>query len=358
MKIRNITIEDTTFYKGLAILMIFFHNYFHWINPAPGENEMEFKISVIQNYISSLFILPEYSIQTTFSLLGHYGVQMFIFLSAYGLTKKYMKKDLKYFSFLTGRTIKIYIPFLITILVWGIYVTLAGWTWGQDTTFTQLFLDNKESLIYKITLISNFIPEELFAINGPWWFVSLIFQFYIIFPFLLKLNDKKLLYISIISLVITGLFYFSNIPFIVHGTFIAHIPEFAFGIYLAKKGELNIEKKYMWLIGFIFILGNILLPFWFLTDITVLILLVLFFQYVKENSSKITKKFILEIGIASMFIFYLNGFMRNPFVNIAGYYESWWGTILIGFAFFTIVLFFSMLLTRLNILIDKSIIKK
>lgn len=361
MKFKELTIEDTTFYKGLAILMILFHNFFHWVSPAPGENEMVFKLATIKNYLTSLVILPEYSIQTTFSLLGHYGVQMFIFLSAYGLTKKYMKQDkINYFSFLSWRTIKIYIPFIISLFVWATYVVFAGWTWGQETTFLQLIEENLSSIIYKLTLISNFIPGELYAINGPWWFVSLIFQFYIVFPFLLKMaksenGDKYLMFVSIASLLYSVIIYVSNVPLLIYGTMFPHLPEFALGIYLAKKGAIEIPKKIIYISLAIFILGNFFLPFWFLTDISVLILLLVIFQKIRENALNFTNKFILEVGIASMFIFYLNGFMRNPLVNVANYYESWWGTIIIAMIFFMIVLFFSMILTRFNNFIDKQI---
>jgi peptidoglycan/LPS O-acetylase OafA/YrhL len=259
-------------------------------------------------------------------------------------------------------TIKIYIPFIISILIWGIYVSIFGWSWGQETTFVELFKDNMQSLTYKLTLISNFIPGELYSINGPWWFISLIFQFYIIFPFLLKMAKTEDANIYLGALAIAGILYAmiifaasSSTP-LIYGTFIPHLPEFILGIYLAKNDNIIISKKIIIGSLIIFTLGNFIYPLWFFTDITALILMIVIFQKLKENVSKNINKFILEVGVASMFIFYINGFMRNPLVNVANYYESWWGTILIALIFFMIVLFFSMILTRINSYIDKKII--
>ena len=50
--------------------------------------------------------------------------------------------------------------------------------WGKELTALQIITENYQSLIYKLTLISNFVSNEVYAINGPWWFISLIIQFY------------------------------------------------------------------------------------------------------------------------------------------------------------------------------------
>ncbi|MCK5677861.1 MAG: hypothetical protein KAH72_05235, partial [Flavobacteriaceae bacterium] len=89
IEIKSLDLNQTTIFKGIAIFMIAMHNYFHWIAPKPGENEFDFNYIRLENYIDILSHQTLFGLQATFSYFGHYGVQIFLFLSAYGLTKKY-----------------------------------------------------------------------------------------------------------------------------------------------------------------------------------------------------------------------------------------------------------------------------
>ena len=84
---KSLSLEDSTFYKGLAILIIIFHNFFHLLNPGIGENEQGFDIQRAERFWHIVTNQTEYFVQALFSFWGHYGVQIFLFLSAYGLTK-------------------------------------------------------------------------------------------------------------------------------------------------------------------------------------------------------------------------------------------------------------------------------
>ena len=75
--------------RGLAILGIFLHNYCHWLGPIVKENEFQFfehNVSWLHRVLGSPdLLLPIHLI----SFFGHYGVPIFLFLSAYGLERKY-----------------------------------------------------------------------------------------------------------------------------------------------------------------------------------------------------------------------------------------------------------------------------
>ena len=87
--------------------MIIMHNFLHFLPPQPGENEQNFNPIRVEKYIEIIFNSPEYIFQATFSFMGHYGVQLFLFLSAYGLSVKYINSDIKYFTYLKKRIFKI-----------------------------------------------------------------------------------------------------------------------------------------------------------------------------------------------------------------------------------------------------------
>ena len=75
--------------RGLAILSIILHNYTHWMHGAIFENEFMYQsrhVSKLLDYLSH----PDGRLPLQFfSFFGHYGVVIFVFLSAYGLEKKY-----------------------------------------------------------------------------------------------------------------------------------------------------------------------------------------------------------------------------------------------------------------------------
>ena len=196
---RSLNKADTSVYKGMAILMIVVHNFMHRF-PSPREMEFEFVQDGFSIFLESL-LQPENLFQAIPSYLGHYGVQIFIFLSAYGLTKKYLHGNLAYWKFLRKRLVTIYPSFILAILLWAF--VKAKFHYGVFGLFKYLYW-NVESVFLKLTLVSNFIPSESFSLVGPWWFISLIFQFYFVYPFLLmyyeKWSNKGLIILSILSI--------------------------------------------------------------------------------------------------------------------------------------------------------------
>ncbi len=216
----------------------------------------------------------------------------------------------------------------------------------------DMFSQTWESILYKLTFISNFIPGELYTVNGPWWFVSLIVQFYIVFPFMLMLFKKygylSLLILSLISLIVTAYFQ----PYIeikLLGTVLAHIPELSLGIYMAKKKKFSLNYLTLFIIFLVFILSNIYTFFWYFSFLSITILLLILFQniYMKSNYY-LFYKYILFIGTISMYIFYINGFMRSPWSFVANYFNTWYGNILLSLLSVGIVIVMSYFMMKIE----------
>ena len=343
LQIKSLDIKQTTIFKGIAILMITMHNYFHWIEPKPGENEFDFNYIRFENYINILMQQTSFSLQATFSYFGHYGVQIFLFLSAYGLTKKYNNEFPKYFSFIWRRILKIYPTFLLAIGFWAIFTGYKlGW-YGP----IEIILEHSKALLYKLTFISNFIPGEALNLVGPWWFVSLIIQFYLFFPLLLKIEQKfytsALIYISLLSMISTPLIQ-QVTHFNVYYTLIAHLPEFSLGIYLAKKEKTYISIHLILFLLLLFILGNTFEIFWYFNNISILLLLIILLQWLIHKMGNYTLAFFTFLGTISMYIFYTNGFIRHAFALAAFRSGDWFEIIQYGIGFFATVILFSSFL--------------
>ena len=83
--------RDSAFLKGFAILAIVLHNFCHWIPGSVIENEYNFSV---QNSVDLIDILRNdgpHLVLNLFSYFGCYGVPVFLFISGYGVVKKYEK---------------------------------------------------------------------------------------------------------------------------------------------------------------------------------------------------------------------------------------------------------------------------
>ena len=78
--------------RGLAIIGIFLHNYCHWLGPIVKENEYQYFQHNV-DWFNQVLVNPDLSLPFhLLSFFGHYGVPVFLFLSAYGLVLKYEAK--------------------------------------------------------------------------------------------------------------------------------------------------------------------------------------------------------------------------------------------------------------------------
>ncbi len=324
----NITKEQTLILKAIGILLIVFHNYLHWTNSI-GENEMRFDSETIYRFLNFLSINSYGFISAFFSFFGHYGVPLFVFLSAYGLTKQFIKKEnVHYYEFIFQRIIKLY-SLLIggLIFLFGIYVFL-GWP----------LLGYLKTVVINMSMLKTLTYRTLFEGVGPWWYFGLALQLYIIFPFLYKFinkyNEKGFYLLLVISVcVIYALLPIGEwlgVP--VFGNFIGHMPEFLLGIGFAYFVRFRVTFSLFVLAIFIFVLSwfsEYVFPLGFIS--VVLLLLVLSYPLLTLSPSNIFYKLLIFIGRISMFIFLLNGpirYLSLPFFEDKGILFIYLGVII------------------------------
>ena len=174
----TISKRDTSILKGFAILCIVFHNYFHWLNPNPGENEFTFSASRVENFFQLLGDEPGEWFNLLFSYLGHYGVQIFVLISGFGLTVSMINRPRTWESFVLNRLKKLYPLLLSGILALFLGVILMD----SQLVDNYIMMELKPKLLFIHTLI----PNSGVSVNGPWWFFALILQLYLLFPLLFQ----------------------------------------------------------------------------------------------------------------------------------------------------------------------------
>jgi len=242
-----LSITVTQELKGLAILgVIFCHiGYF---------------LSINHNFLFPL------------SIISGISVDLFLFLSGFGLTMSSLKKEISISKFYKKNLIKLYIPFLISIIILFLL------------NFFFVHIDYSLSYIIK-SLTGVFTTADIFRdINSPLWYFTFIVFYYLIFP--LVFSKKKPWFSAIIIFIITFLITGLKLNIINGVSFLynVHIMAFPIGIIFAN------------------IFSN--------TKIT---------EMIKNNISKISKflHILLSIGLLTIFLLlaYFLGVSREIFVE-------------------------------------------
>ena len=166
---------------------------------------------------------------------GGAGVHVFILCSGFGLYLSHLYKPLSYQDFLRRRFSKIYLPYAIIILLtalWGVYQS-GVFEW--KTVLSHL-------LLYKM-----FIPQYEGSFGEQMWFISTIIQFYLVWPFMVKLIKTKwsLLWGLLISLgwaTLVGMLGYEE-ERVWNSFFLQYVWEFVLGMWIAKKYHQNPEIK-------------------------------------------------------------------------------------------------------------------
>lgn len=175
-----LTKSDNHLLKGIAILSIMLHNLLHLLPGAVAENEFTFSARNIQRVLFEFHHSQEVwrMVASVFSHFGHYGVPTFLFLSGYGLVMKYEKSLTEapsILSFLWQHMKKLW-----GLMIPGFVVALFFLTdWH---TFTLSF--GKSNPWLTLAFLGNFFEFDT-LLYGPWWFFSLMLQFYLLYRIVL-----------------------------------------------------------------------------------------------------------------------------------------------------------------------------
>ena len=170
--------------RGVAIIGIFLHNYCHWLAPIVKENEYTFSthnVGVLNQVLAHPDIyLPVHLL----SFFGHYGVPIFLFLSAYGLVCKYeTPMALAAAGPVVGATrfVRYHYLKLLKMMIAGFvaFVCIDAITPGRwHYTVTQV--------VAQMFMLNNLLPDPDHQIwPGPYWFFGLMMQLYIVYRLLL-----------------------------------------------------------------------------------------------------------------------------------------------------------------------------
>lgn len=204
---------------GIAtILIMFFHTYGVFSNPF---------VHILKAYTDYFFQI---------------GVEMFLFLSGFGLYVSY-KKDNDIKNYYKKRFVRIIPTYLIAVVIYCICLFFI-----KDRSI--------EELLYDKSLISFFVSGKL-----DMWFISSIILLYIFFPIFYYFLEKKEIIIKLFMVttyIITTVLSIMSLPHniaIINEALIVRIPCFIYGMIIAKKytddNEIQYSKDKIYLITII-----------------------------------------------------------------------------------------------------------
>ena len=158
---------------------------------------------------------------------GGAGVHVFILCSGLGLYLSYLYKPLKYKDFLRKRFAKVYVPYAIAVSMWGVWLLIMESDFPIKEFMSHL-------LLYKM-----FSVELDTSLCYPYWFISTIIQFYLVWPLIVRLVRGRRGYfialsISILWSTIVGILGYEEMrPW--GSFFLQYLWEFCLGMWIAEK---------------------------------------------------------------------------------------------------------------------------
>jgi len=177
-------------------------------------------LAVIFGHIG-YFLFSDHHFLFPFSIISGVAVDLFLFLSGYGLTFSHLKNEYDIKEFYSKRLPRLFVPFWIMLIIFfslDFLVLKIGYSWHY---ILQSFLGFFNS--------ANIYQD----LNSPLWYFTLILFYYLIFPLVFH---RKHYWLSALGIyLITMLAIFWNPPFLagVMGLYRLHIIAFPLGIIFA-----------------------------------------------------------------------------------------------------------------------------
>ncbi len=180
----------------------------------------------------------------------NFSVPLFLSISGYFLAKKSFVETRDYHNFISKQIPRVYWPLLFWSIIWFLL-----------------------AIVNKSSISSELVKLVTFQSSGPYYFIALIVQYYLLLPILKYLANFKGLVASVIvsCIAIFLIFYIryfsaSDLPLIMYaGNFLTWLVFFVFGLYLGSGNKIIISNKNLF-IGVVCFYFFSILESYFLTE--------------------------------------------------------------------------------------------
>lgn len=256
-KMKEFVSKNRSYLMGIAMLFVVVFHAFCWIyNPVGGFN------------------------------IGYVGVDMFLFLSGFGLASSFEKNKLSIFY--KNRLKRIYPMYSLAVLT--TYLFLCQNDWGID------------DLLYNLSSLGFYTKGGTQRYD---WYLESLFTLYFLFPVFYHLS--KLKYIALLFLFMLTVFvlYKYDVPWW-YDCFIGRLPIFLYGIMFTQCYK---SAKYIGALGVVLYIPCRLYVSQFLASSLLVIAIIFIVSYFIRHLNSSVNNVIIFIGKHSLEIYIVNQFI-------------------------------------------------
>lgn len=320
-------------------------NNFTWKNVMNHRNAI-FGFAAIWIMIYHIYLRyywPYIPVVSQVIAVGNMGVDIFVFLSAIGLSYSIEKNSIK--DFYINRFKRVFVPFLLIATPFYIWDALV--VYGVNMKALGEFLLN-------ITTLSFWCRE-----GAPSWYIAFVVVAYAIFPLLYKLKKRHkyiLVLLILLSIAMELLLKFIESPIYIFGErVLSRMPIFLIGMYISdyakENKKVNIPAAIVVItiacLGFVFITlynPDIVLVRYLYAFMSIAFVLVFSFFADKTqeiNISKLVIKILNFCGMISLEIYLIHTFI----LKFLGFYNLLYLTY--NAVYYVVVIFATIILAVL-----------
>ena len=242
-----ISYKECSALRGIAILGIMLHNYCHWLRMAVKENEFTFSATNNERLLDVLSN-PDWNLPIhLLSYFGHYGVPVFLFLSGFGLVKKYEltanSQQPKTSTFVRYNYLKL---FRMMIVGYVLFLVVDFMTPGPH--HYQLL-----DVVAQLLMFNNLLPTpDKIIWPGPFWFFGLMMQLYIIYRLLIYRRHWGFVVGLIVACWLIQLPFLDDVAILnrLRYNCISGMLPFGLGVLVSRYATLQL-RKWQWALLFI-----------------------------------------------------------------------------------------------------------
>lgn len=367
----SIGADESKAMRGIAILAIVMHNFTHWLGPMVRENEYQFNEHNVRRLMVELSS-PTWDIFAhLFSFFGHYGVPVFVFLSAYGLVMKYESAEAlasnaaltanmawkNAWQFFAKHYKKL---FLMMIVGYTAFVMVDYMTPRPYSRYTF------SAVIAQLLMVGNLFEEPHHVIwPGPYWYFGLMVQLYVFYRFVLypgKMSLMGMLTPRVRNVVMVGMILvtlFAQLLFEPNGEGInwyrynmfGSLPVFIAGTMFARMQPRQELTRLHWALTLIIALFMIML---FSMNFACWIIVPFFICVATVAFVKVLPQFVFNpfvwVGNISAAIFVCHPIIRKVLIPIAHHGDIYGGLLL----YVVVTLVFAMMFKKVIGMLDKN----
>ena len=177
--------KNRVFLMGIAMLFVLVYHAFSWVyNPVGSLN------------------------------IGYVGVDIFFFLSGFGLTRSFEKNGIK--QFYKNRLIRVFPAYFLAVI--ATYLIFSHKTWGGDDLF------------YNLLCVGFYTKGGAQRYD---WYLESLFTIYFLFPVFYHLSRLKYLALLLLFIATAIVLFFFKVPWW-YDCLIARFPIFLYGVIFSK----------------------------------------------------------------------------------------------------------------------------